>query len=135
MASFARTDEVKKIPKEPPKEWYSLTDAEKYECFMEAIERVANLNRRLAYKIILLEDAKETIIAQKKVIDKRFIPKWGFSVNTSLGLDYQLEKDFIVESQFYIFFLKGRLILTPSAYIKFFDNIGGGVGIGLGITF
>jgi hypothetical protein len=125
-----KIDPKLKLPVKAENWWLELTDQEQWEYFRTHYHN----------EILLLEaseNSTEVLKENKQFIEKQkpFYPKWGFSGNTLVNLykdELDLKLDLILGINFYRFFLKGRIFISPGIQVKVYDTIGGGLNIGLG---
>jgi hypothetical protein len=138
----------KQLPETPPSWWHDLSDTEKYQYFKaahdKAIEMVAFAKIKVEENKI--EDKEKLLLMleeNKKFLEnyKPFYPRWGFSLGINFLASYNkeaaiikemLQFDLIINTDFYIFFFKGRFFINPKINIKIYENIGGGLGVSIG---
>lgn len=130
-----KSQEKKLYDSESYKTWQSLTEDEKYESYIVILNAFTMLQK--LYKDSIARE--ETIMADleytNNFLEKKYYPKFGINANVYAGLTQELRADCFTTLNFNIYFLQGRFYFSPNVYFKFFDKLGGGIGIGLGFNF
>lgn len=128
--------EVKEIPKEVPDWWYKLSPAEMYGYYYKAYFLARELYYDNMVKIDLLSVVKIQLEDSIKVVNLlKKDWKFGLGLSVHAGLNQELRTDVFTTMNFYVNFLRGRVMLNPSLYVKIYDCLGGGLGIGFIVNF
>ena len=133
LTSFAQ---AKPLDEKTPEGWYTLSDdaqwMEYYWLYQEYTYMLEKYNR---LKSIDLEKEDLIITYEKKIEQlKSYIPRYGLGLYITGGLDKTLEADVFCGIDFYIYALKGRLFFPLGAYVKIYDELGGGLKVGIGFN-
>lgn len=149
------SQEIKRLPEDPPEWWYKMNDHEKYKLLRATHDIAVEQNIKLGEmnnqsKINIEEDEKtlKNIEKNRKFLEdyNPFYPKWGFSFGATglLGIDKNynivdmknfLQTDLIINIDFYKFFWKGRVFIRPGLNLKVYENVSGGLSFSLGFIF
>jgi hypothetical protein len=130
-------EELKAPNIKPDSWWYELSNEEQWLYYRESmiqlkamIELAENNNSKKQDMINLLEENKNFLKHYKP-----FYPKWGFKISATGIIDKTLSPDVYVSGDALIFILKGRMFFSPGINIKFYDDVGGGINLGIGFVF
>lgn len=136
--------EIKPLPKIPPKNIENLSKEEIYNCAYEyylQCEKLLNeLNIALenTEKEIKISEEKDNIILEyEKLISKykKVQNKYGIGLSAYIGLTKTLEIDSFVSCDIYFHFFNNHISFVPGFYVKIYDEIGGGLKLGLAVNF
>lgn len=83
-----------------------------------------------------ISDTQDIIINKlEKSLKHTNIPKFGVGLGILAGLDQDLEADVYTGIRMRFYFWDARFSFDPELYVKIYDRLGGGLGLGFSINF
>lgn len=114
--------------------WDQLTDQQKWESYITA----HNSYLRLKSVYDRSEDEKDVLVealdGTNKLLTNKWYPKLGFNISVLAGIDKQLGLDVYTSLVLKKYFLKGHAFIDIGVSLKIYDELGGGLLLGIGFT-